>query len=108
MAQDVKARNVLSLQHTEHVLCHGLRLISVIGLVAVGESPKIWGNKRKPISKLLNDGQELTVVLRPTMHTQNGGTTACRDVMQVHAICADALVRQSDGVLRVGRISRLL
>ena len=93
MAKDMKARNVFRFQQAEHILCHGFRLVTVIGLFTIGESPKIWRNKRKPISKPLDDGKKLTVVLRPTMHAQNGGTTACRDVVKINAIRLGAFMR---------------
>ena len=79
MAKDMKARNVLGFQQAEHVLVRWISAHNHRKLVFIGES-KVWRNKRKPISKPLNDRNKLTVVLRP--RNQNHRTRTCRDVMK--------------------------
>jgi len=93
VTEDVEALHVFDIEQREHVLGNRLRLVAVVGFVAVGVSPKIRGNKRKPVTKPVYDGKELTVVLRPAMHAQDHRATACRDVMKSNIVRFGALMR---------------
>jgi hypothetical protein len=108
MAQDVEARHLLGFEQPEHVRRHRPRLVSVEGLVAVGESPQVWSHEREPVGEPIDDGKEFAVILRPAMHTQDGRAAAGGDVMQRDAVRLGALVGQGDSALRRWRGARLL
>src|SRR3954468_23096807 len=106
MAENMEAPDILGFQQAKHIQCDGFGFIAIIGFIAIGVSAKVRGYERKAVGKSLYDWKELTMVLRPAMHTEDDRAAACHDIVKIDAVRLGAFMHQCERVVRRPLISR--
>ena len=108
MTEDMEAIYFLRVQNAEHIAGDVLRLVAVIGLIAVAEAAHVRSDQRVAVAHLLEQWKVFPVALRPAVYAQHHRTLANGDVVKIDAVRLDALMLQFDGFLCRRGILRFL
>ena len=91
--------NAFDGEQCQHVFGYRLRIIAVVGFVAVGVPTQVGCNEGVLIGESLDHWQELAVVLRPPVHAEDDRSFADRYIVQSDAVHGSSFVRKCNHLL---------